>query len=143
MTFLLGSFIAFIIVHLFKGQTKIINVLRDILKSRGIIKNKNHSKEKAETKKEKEEEKEEIKIDKRKVKRNYTTKHKSTKYHDIKPENLNAPLKRNNMKKSQTMKVEKMITSANEILNKKDEYSKIKMENSGNNNKKEKNKKGK
>ena len=128
MTFLFGSFIAFIFVHLIKGQTKIIDVLRDILKSRGIIKNKNHSKEKAEKEKQEKAKEEERKIDKRKVKRNYTTKHKSARYHGKKPENLEAPTKRKDKKRSKTMKFDKLMTTENEIIDKKDETNKIKMD---------------
>jgi uncharacterized membrane protein len=44
MTFLLVSFIAFIIVHLIVGQTRIINIINNILKSKGISENNDNNK---------------------------------------------------------------------------------------------------
>ena len=41
MTFLLVSFIAFIIVHLIVGQTRIINIINNIMNSKGISDNNN------------------------------------------------------------------------------------------------------
>ena len=130
MTFLFGSFIAFIIVHIIKGQNKIIDVLRDILKSRGIIKNKNHSKEKAEKEKQEKTKEEERKIDKRKA-----NKHKSARNHGKKPDNLDT--KRKDKKRSKTMKDDKLMTTENEIIDKKDETNKIKMDDKTKNIKKE------
>ena len=46
MTFLLATFIAFIIVHLIVGQTRIINIINNILKSKGISDNNNDIKDK-------------------------------------------------------------------------------------------------
>ena len=48
MTFLLVSFIAFIIVHIKIGQTRIINIINNIMKSKGIGENNNDIKDKKE-----------------------------------------------------------------------------------------------
>ena len=52
MTFLLVSFIAFVIVHFIVGQTKIINIINNIMKSKGINDNDNIENKKPEIEKE-------------------------------------------------------------------------------------------
>ena len=52
MTFLLLSFIVFVIVHFIVGQTKIINIINNIMKSKGINDNDNIENKKPEIEKE-------------------------------------------------------------------------------------------
>jgi F0F1-type ATP synthase membrane subunit b/b' len=48
MIFLLVSFIVFVIIHIKIGQTRIINIINNIMKSKGISENYNDIKDKKE-----------------------------------------------------------------------------------------------
>ena len=43
MTFLLVSFIVFVIIHIKIGQTRIINIINNIMKSKGISENNDNN----------------------------------------------------------------------------------------------------
>ena len=138
MTFLLGSFISFIVVHLIKGQTKIVDVLRGILKSKGIIKNKNnHNHQKIENENKETIEVGERKINRKKIKRSHTTKNNNLiRFQDQKMENLNAPFKRKKKKKNKTLKNKRILSTNDLTFETKDDINKITLENNENINKK-------
>jgi len=98
MTFLLVSFIAFIIVHLIVGQTRIINIINNILKSKGISENndnnKNNDNNQAENKEPETENKIKREIDLRNNMDRPETKDDLNA--DIKIEDLQAPVRRRN-----------------------------------------------
>jgi surface protein len=100
MTFLLVSFIAFIIVHLIVGQTRIINIINNILKSKGISENndnnKNNDNNQAENKEPETENKIKREIDIRNNMDRPETKDDLNA--DIKIEDLQAPVRRRNQK---------------------------------------------
>jgi hypothetical protein len=100
MTFLLVSFIAFVIVHLIIGQTKIINIVNNIMKSKGISEDNNDKKDKK------------IQIEKT-INKEITIQNNTVRPEtkddlnvDIKIEDLQAPVrKRNNANQNKTKKI--------------------------------------
>ena len=122
MTVLLGTFFVLVIVHIIKGHTKIINIIKDILNSKGIIRQLNKIKEDEKHENEKMEE-EDRKIKKIKIKGRTSTKKYLTGYKKKKIENLNAPFIRNTIKKSKTNKPQKMNID-DIVYNTKDEMNK-------------------
>ena len=91
MTFLLVSFIVFVIIHIKIGQTRIINIINNIMKSKGISENYNDIKDK------KEEMEKEIK---EKILQNNMDKPETNDdlNIDIKIEDLQAPVKKRNLR---------------------------------------------
>ena len=100
MTFLLVSFIAFVIVHLIVGQTRIINIINNILKSKGINENNdnnnNYNNNQTENKEPETENKIKREIDIRNNMDRPETKDDLNA--DIKIEDLQAPVRRRNQK---------------------------------------------
>jgi surface protein len=92
MTFLLVSFIVFVIIHIKIGQTRIINIINNIMKSKGISENYNDIKDK------KEEMEKEIKEE---ILQNNMDKPETNDdlNIDIKIEDLQAPVKKRNLNK--------------------------------------------
>ena len=123
MTVLLGTFIVLVIAHIIKGHTKIINIIKDILNSKGIIRQLNKIKEDEKHENEKMEEEEDRKIKKIKIKGKPLLKKYLTGYKKKKIENLNAPFIRNTIKKSKTNKPQKMNID-DIVYNTKDEMNK-------------------
>ena len=100
MTFLLVSFIAFVIVHLIVGQTRIINIINNILKSKGINENNDNNNNYNNNQTENKEPETENKI-KREIDIQNNMDRPETKDDlnaDIKIEDLQAPVRRRNQK---------------------------------------------
>jgi len=134
MTFLLVSFIAFVIVHLIIGQTRIINIVNNIMKSKGIGENDNNNNNQTENR-------EPETKNKNKNKREIVLQNnidvpesKDDLNFDIKIEDLKAPIKRrqSNIYKPKKIQFEKKkdfaIYNTTDEINNKIEKIKIKKE---------------
>ena len=115
MTFLLASFITFVIMHIHKGHKKIISILKEILKTK-IIKEKKNI-DNIEDKKENNEKKKEIKMNKKKLKRKSSNKLNKKKSKVIKTNELQAPIKRKKIKKKSIRSENQNINYVNNIVN--------------------------
>ena len=131
MSALLGIFFTFIIVHIIKGQKRVIHIINHILKSKGILGGKNNIQE---TKNENvnEESHGTRKIGRRKShkkhshqSRSYTSKKNLMETKDKKIEELQAPLKKRSSKKNITeknkrnVKINEIFVNTNDEMNKK------------------------
>ena len=131
MSTLLGLFIAFIIVHLIKGQKRVIHIINHILKMKGILGGKNSIQE-TKNVDVKEESHGIKKIGRRKSHkkhthqpRSYTSKKNLVGHKDEKIEELQAPLKKRSSKKNITeknkrnVKINEIFVNTNDEMNKK------------------------
>ena len=126
MTLLSAAFISFIIVHIIKGNSKIMHIMKSILISKGVeIKTHHNIKEdKNDKNKEKNKEENKEKIIKRKENRRQNTHRHSRKYPIKNLENVQAPQKRNNSK-SKTMSIQRINMNIDDkIYNTKDDMNK-------------------
>ena len=115
MTFLLVSFITFVIIHIHTGYKKIINILKKILKTK--ITEEKEDINNIEDKKENNEEKKEIKKDKKIIKRKSTSKLNKKKSKIIKINELLFPTKRKRIKKKSIKSENQNINYVNNIVN--------------------------
>ena len=114
MTFLLASYITFVIIHIKTGHIKIINILKKISKAKiiGERQNINNIEDKKENNEENKENNE-IKMNKKLLRRKTTSKIRKKKSKITKINELQAPSKRNRIK----IKTTKSIKSENQNIN--------------------------
>ena len=112
MTVLLGIFITFIIIHLIKGVTKIINIINNIIKSKEINENNNNIEDNK------------FKSDKKKETKNNTNTMNSKIDKNIKIEILSPPIKRISIKKGTKKRNKNKINLKQLTLSTEDEVNK-------------------
>ncbi len=147
MTLLLAVFITFIIVHIIKGNSKIIKIMKQIIKSKGVeIKSHNNKTKENDKENNKDNNKENTKENNKDIednkgriirrpnyRRQKTQRYSRQNLHKKKLENLQAPHKRHTHKK-RTMQPQKMkIGISDMVYNTNDEMNKATIENVENN----------